>query len=273
MAGWQQFKKEMTKRDLFVGYGMEAYQAQWSRMDKSPPGVDKKFTKGQDAYHLVLLAVSPEGYKNLLRISDESHRTGFYYDPRVDLEVLRKYREGIVATTACLSSLVNRQIQEGGPVPALDDLVSIYGEDLLIELHTYPTEEQKKVNKILVQEGHDLGLRYVYANDAHYANPDQWMYHEALLCAQYQETLDGPKRYSNFEDTDGVPLHNPPALYIMSEDEVRESLQYLPETVVDEAIETSDWLMERPLSISKRRLSTCRSSRAKRRTCPTTLLS
>ncbi len=253
VAGWTSFSEAMTwknkkkgiKRDLFVGYGMEAYQARYGRLERQAPGSETKFKKGEDAFHLILLAASPEGYRNLLRLSDESYRTGMYYDPRVDTELLRKYHEGIVATSACFSGIVAKEIREGGSMDNFSELLDIFGDDFLLEIHTYESEDQEMINHALVSLAQERGVRMVYANDAHYATPDDWEYHEALLCAQYGEWLGGKKRYNNYTDEDGVPLHNPNCLYIMGEDDVRERLSYLPKKVVDEAIGTSDWLMER----------------------------
>ena len=114
VAGLQSFADAMTwknkkkgiKRDLSFGLGMEAYQARTSRKVKTVKdatlGKDRAFKKGEDAFHLILLAKGEEGYRNLLRISDEAHRTGFYYDARVDWELLEEYREGIICTSACI---------------------------------------------------------------------------------------------------------------------------------------------------------------------------
>ena len=244
VAGLSEFASVMKKRDLFVGYGMEAYQARNKRSDRENPE-GKKFRKGEDAYHLVLLAASKEGYLNLMRISDASHRTGFYYDPRVDFQLLKQYREGIIATSACLSSLINKQIEEGGKLTTLDEMIKIFEDDFLIEIHTYDSDEQRARNKELVSIAQEKGLRLVYANDAHYAQLDQWLTHEKLLCAQYGEQWGGPKKYGHYTDEDGRSLHNPPSLYIMAESEVRAALDHLPQAAVDEAISTSDWLMER----------------------------
>ncbi len=243
VAGLDAFRKAMTAKGLFAGYGMEAYQAKYGRkVNVKPDG--KKYIKGEDSYHLILLATSPEGYRNLLRLSDAANRTGFYYDPRLDFELLKEHREGIIVTSACMGSLVNQELLNG-EMTAFEEFVRLYDEDFLIELHTYDTDEQRELNQVLATLAHDRGLKVVYSTDAHYAVPEQWEIHEQLITSQYnKEKWNGPKKHSNYED-DERQYHHPPCLYIMGEEEVRKRLDYLPEAVVDQAIETSDWLMQK----------------------------
>jgi len=250
VAGFPEFRKAMEREGLKVGYGMEAYQARGSRLIKKNAETDKSYRKGEDAFHLVLLAMTNEGYRNLLRISDKAHRTGFHYDPRVDAELLAQYSEGIVATTACIGSLVNQRLMEDDLGP-FDDLIGIFGDNLLVEVHTYDSKLQRALNEELARLAAERGLRLVYANDAHYAVPEQYDIHEVLLCAQMNEKF-GNLRYAHFLDENGEQRHHPPCLYIMDEAEVRERLAdgYRPGQggltpgQIDEAIATSDWLME-----------------------------
>lgn len=235
----------MAKHDLFVGYGMEAYQARYGREITRVPGTyNTPFKSGEDSFHLVILAKNYEGYLNLLRLSDEANRTGFYYRPRVDFKLLEQYKEGLVVTSACLGSLINQRLMDGDVSP-IDEFYRIFRDDFLIEVHTYEHELQREINEALVSIARERGIRMVYANDAHYAWPEDYEVHEALLFAQYNEKWGEPKRYDNsYVAEDGTRFHHPPCLYIMGEDDVRKHLSYLPEDVVDEAIATSDWLME-----------------------------
>lgn len=240
----------MKAKDLWVGYGMEAYQAKKSRLlKKNETGA--AFKKGEDSFHLILLARTAEGYKNLLRISDAAHRTGFYYDPRVDLDLLQKYHEGLICTTACIGSLACQSLLDDdenvlpngeGDTRPISDLHKIFGDDLFIELSTYDTDKQRDLNLELVRIAEQRHIRLLYANDAHYADPDLWDVHEALMCAQYNEYLLTPKKYGNVPEDPS--RRHPQCLYIMGEQEVRERLDHLPEWAVDEAIDHSDYLME-----------------------------
>jgi len=240
-------KKKGIKRDLSFGLGMEAYQARNSRTDTKLDGVP--FKKGQDAFHLILLAKGYKGYQNLLRISDEAHRTGFYYDARVDWDLLKKYREGLICTTACIGSLVNKSLLEDGNREPLDKLGEIFGDDFYIELSTYNTDLQRDLNQTLVGIANDKGIGVLYANDAHYTSPELWPVHEALICAQYNSKLDdikGRKVDGKFvvNNPDNPDCYHPQSLYIMGEAEVRKCLDHLPESIVNQAISNSDAIME-----------------------------
>lgn len=241
VAGLSSFRKAMEAKNLWVGYGMEAYQASGSnKVKKNAEGA--AFGRGEDSYHLLVLAKSEEGYRNLLRLSDDAHRNGFYYDPRVDLESLRKFKDGLIVTSACLGGLVSQNIMNDAGVKPVSDLHKIFGDDFYLEISTYDTDEQRAVNAELVRIAEQRGIKLLYANDAHYAEPDQWDIHEALMCAQYNEYLLSPKKRGNVPDD--KTLRHPQCLYIMGEDEVRERLDHLPQWAVDEAIQHSDDLME-----------------------------
>jgi len=245
-------KKKGVRRDLSWGLGMEAYQARTSRkikeVDDDVLGKKRPFRKGEDAFHLILLAKGEKGYRNLLRISDEAHRTGFYYDARVDWELLEKYREDLICTSACIGSLVNQELMKDNRKP-LDKLADLFGDDFYIELSTYDSDTTRELNQELARLANDKGIKLLYANDAHYTKPDLWEVHEALICAQYGQKLDDVKG----RKVDGVLVPNmehdcthyhPQSLWIMGEDDVRKALSHLPQSVVDEAISNSDALME-----------------------------
>lgn len=252
VAGFSDFAEAMAEKKLFAGFGMEAYQARWSRRwkrNENDPDA-KPFRANEDSFHLVLLATTPEGYRNLLRLSHKSNSEGFYYKPRVDWELLKAHREGILATTACMGSLVNQRLMEDDLSP-LDQLIEIFGDDLFVELHTYDSELQRALNQELVSLGKDRGLGFVYANDAHYALPEQYEAHEWMLCAQMNEKRDAVKGRKVGKEIeafmpDDPTHHHPPCLYIMDKDDVKDRLlSHLPRAVVDEAISTSDELRRR----------------------------
>lgn len=250
-AGLHSFSKAMKKADLYAGYGLEAYQAKDSRkitkIYDSEKGKDRAFKKGEDSFHLILLAKDNEGFRNLCRISDESHRSGFYYDPRLDWELLEKYKEGLICTTACMGSLPNQALMENGDMTPFNKLHRIFGDDLFIELHTYGSEDCIQLNHDLVQIANEKSIPVIFSCDAHYAVPDQYLIHEAMLCAQYNEKLDELKNPNYFEETEDGTFgrHHPPVLYLMSEEEVRQELSYLPQSVVDESISNSELIRQK----------------------------
>lgn len=229
IAGWRPFMKEMRRNDLIPGFGIEAYQASVHR--KITP--DRK-KKQRDQAHLILLAKNEEGVRNIMRISDEANRTGFYYVPRMDWELLEKYKEGIIATSACASSIVCQGIRNGGNREAVYKFLEIFGDDFFLEIHTYPEKFQMDLNSELVSVAREHGIPMVYANDAHYSCKDHYPYHEVMLCMQMGKKIDDENRMSH-----------PLALYIMDEVDVRSKLSYLSQSVVDEAINNSDIILDR----------------------------
>jgi DNA polymerase-3 subunit alpha len=228
VAGWRAFKKAMEAKGLFYGFGVEAYQTKFANRGQKPEKGDPEGKR--DQWHLVLVAKNETGVKNIYRLCDEASRTGYHYVPRVDYGLLEKHREGIIATSACMGGLVARGIRN-------DDLYDlwryrkIFGDDFFIELHTYDSEEQKKINNELASISVLYGIPLVYANDAHYDKPENYPYHEIQIAIQYRESED-------FEP------HHPPCLYIMGEDDVRKRLSYLPGSVVDESIRNSDLIAD-----------------------------
>lgn len=263
VAGFKPFADEMAKRDLFFGFGMEAYQARVNRKVKPDPIVEmvtdkngkprKKTVTPRDGAHLILLAQTKEGLRNLMRLSDEANRTGYYYHPRLDWELLEAYNEGIICTTACMGGLVAQGLKpywdpedaEGTDpdTEALGRLHDIFRDRLYIELHTYSDPRQHALNHLLVEQAGFRGIPVVYANDAHYCAPEDWDMHEVLLSMQmgkgiYEEKGD----YGAWNDN--TTWHPKGDLSIMDEDHVREALDHLPQDVIDEAIRNSDEIME-----------------------------
>jgi DNA polymerase III subunit alpha len=227
IAGWRPFAKEMKKSGLIPGFGIEAYQANVHRKIKP------ENKRQRDQNHLILLAKNEEGVKNIMRMSDEANRSGFFYVPRIDWELLEKHKEGVIATSACASGIVAHGLKESDNSP-IYRFLEIFGDDFFLELHTYPEKFQYDLNNELVGIGKELGIPMVYANDAHYSCKDDYPYHEVMLCMQMGKTIDDPDRMSH-----------PPALYIMDEQDVRSKLQYLDSDVVNEAISNSDLILER----------------------------
>jgi len=241
ICGWRSFAKEMAKRDLFVGFGVEAYQAKTSRM--VTPGGGKR-----DQAHLILLAKNAKGMENLMMLNYHANVSGGYYVPRVDWELLEEYHEGVIATSACVGGLVAKGIVNQD----LSDLyrfLDIFKDDFFLEIHTYTKDKdmtgigddktlivtQAEINYEMVSVAREMGIPMVYANDAHYACKSNYQYHEVLLAAQTNRTLDDPDRMS----------HPEACMYIMAEENVREALRYLSETVVDECIANSDLIADR----------------------------
>ena len=161
--------------------GCEVYVAPGSRFDKKGQQ-DNKYN------HLVLLAENNTGYHNLMKLVSRGFTEGFYYKPRVDMEVLREYHEGIIALSACLAGIVPEYIQKGlyedAKCKALE-LEEIFGKgNFFLELQDHGISAQRMVNQSLLRMSQETGIELVATNDIHYTYAEDEKPHDILLCIQ-----------------------------------------------------------------------------------------
>ena len=161
--------------------GCEVYVAPNSRFDKAGQQ-DNKYN------HLVLLADNNTGYHNLMKLVSRGFTEGFYYKPRVDMEVLRQYHEGIIALSACLAGIVPEYIQKGLYEEAKSkalELESVFGKgNFFLELQDHGIPAQKTVNNSLLRMSQETGIELVATNDIHYTYAEDEKPHDILLCIQ-----------------------------------------------------------------------------------------
>ena len=185
---------EAMKKGLKPIMGFEAYITAGSRLDKSKESMHKFPT-----HHLVLLARTQTGYKNLLKLASIGHIEGFYYKPRIDHEVLEKYSEGLIGLSACLAGEIPAALLKDDREKAksiLQYYQSVFGkENFYVELQNHGLPEQLKVLRPLVEIAKECGAPLVATNDSHYVNPEDWETQDALLCMSTQTTLDNPERF------------------------------------------------------------------------------
>ena len=176
--------------------GCEVYVASGSRFDKEKR---EREASGFDAInHLLLLAMDETGYRNLVYLVSKAYLEGFYYRPRIDLDLLRERSAGLIATSGCLSSMVCRAILAGELDTAwrrVEELGSLFKDRFYLELQRHGIPAQDQVNAELVKMSADLGLPLVATNDAHYLDAADAHPHEALLCIGTGSTLDDPDRF------------------------------------------------------------------------------
>jgi DNA polymerase-3 subunit alpha len=176
--------------------GCEVYLASGSRFEKDARARD---TRGFDAInHLLLLAMDEVGYRNLIHLVSRAYLEGFYYKPRIDLDLLRERSAGLIATSGCLSSMVSRAISAGQLDTAwqrVDDFSSIFGDRFYLELQRHGIGDQDRVNAELVKMASDLRLPLLATNDAHYLESEDHEHHDALLCIGTASNLDDPNRF------------------------------------------------------------------------------
>ncbi len=167
--------------------GCEIYVAPGSRFDKETGISDDRY------YHLVLLAENNTGYDNLMKIVSKGFVEGYYYKPRVDLEVLEEYHEGIIALSACLAGEVQRYITKGlyeEAKKAAYRYENIFGKgNFFLELQDHGIAEQSMVNQQLMKMSKETGIELVATNDVHYTYEEDAAAHDILLCIQTQKKV------------------------------------------------------------------------------------
>lgn len=191
MYGTIDFYKQAKKQGIKPIIGCEVYVAPRSRFDKAA-------VEGESYYHLVLLAASEQGYRNLIELVSRGYSEGFYYKPRIDREILRSYSEGLIGLSACIAGEIPAAILRGdlaGAETLAYEYKEIFGQDnFYIELQDHGMPEEKQANKHLVQLAEKVGLGLVATNDAHYIDKKDAECHDVLLCIQTGKTVDEPGR-------------------------------------------------------------------------------
>ena len=187
MFGVIDFYREAKAAGIHPVLGCEVYVAPNSRFDKEASG-------GEDRYHhLVLLAENNVGYGNLMKIVSKGFVEGFYYKPRVDMEVLQEYHEGIIALSACLAGEVQRYLVRGMYEEARRAALryeGVFGKgNYFLELQDHGIPEQKTVNQQLLRMSRELEIELVATNDVHYTYARDESAHDILLCLQTQKKL------------------------------------------------------------------------------------
>ena len=227
MYGCIDFYKAAKAAGIKPIIGCEVYVARRSMEDRIH-GVDN------DSYHLVLLCKDRTGYENLCLLVSEAFINGMYGKPRVDLDLLRKHHEGLIALSACLAGAVPRKLMDEDYEGALNyalELSDIFGKDnFYLELQDHGIAEQQPVNQGVMRIARETGLPLVVTNDAHYLRREDAKMQDVLLCVQTGKTVDDPDRMK-FQTEE---------FYLKSEEELR---QLFPNC--DEAFENTGRIAER----------------------------
>lgn len=215
MYGVLDWYKAARARGLVPIIGVEGYMARNGIADRE----DRK------PYHLVLLAQNETGYRNLLQLTSRASIEGFYYRPRFDLDMLARYSEGLICTSACLAGPVATHLLHDAPQKAVEmagQLSEIFGPDrFYIEVQDHGIPEHAKVNPELVQLAKKLNLPLVAANDVHYLEQDDAALQELLICIQTNKTLDDPNRLKMSSDQ----------MYFKSPQEMSALFSEIPEAI------------------------------------------
>lgn len=197
MHGVVEFYEECEKQGIKPIIGVEAYVAPRTLQDKQPR-IDSS------AYHLILLAKNEVGYKNLLKLTTIAHLEGYYYKPRIDKETLKKYSEGLIASTACIQGEIPRKslenFEEGRK--AVKEYLEIFSKDnLYLEVQKHSkVPEQDLANENIFKLAQEFDLKVIATNDPHYVNSDDDIAQDALICLQTGRVMSDEKRMSMVGD-------------------------------------------------------------------------
>ena len=219
MYGVIDFYREAKAAGINPILGCEVYVAPNSRFDRETGGGEDRY------YHLVLLAENNQGYANLMKIVSKGFVEGFYYRPRVDMEVLRQYHEGIIALSACLAGEVQRYLVRGMYEEAKEAALKyrdVFGEgNYFLELQDHGIPEQKLVNQQLVRMSRELKIDLVATNDVHYTYEEDAASHDILLCIQTGKKLadEDRMRYEGGQ------------YFVKSPEQMQELFSYVPQAL------------------------------------------
>ena len=215
MYGVVDFYEACNKAGIHPVIGCEVYVAPGSRFDRTAGG----------RAHLILLCETQQGYQNLIKLCSAGFIEGYYYKPRIDMELLRQRHEGLIALSACLSGDVPKLLLQGRYDEARDlalEFESIMGKgNYFLEMQDHGLREQKLVNQGLIRISQETGIPLVCTNDVHYLHREDAKAQEILMCIQTGKKLSDENRMRM--DTD--------QMYLKSEEEMRAAFPQFEEAI------------------------------------------
>ncbi len=194
--------------------------------------ITEKNPNDNPLYHLVLLAKDKDGYMNLIKLVSTAHCKGFYYKPRINMDLIKTYSKGLICLSACLGGEVLKNLIrddfEGAKAAALR-FKEIFGDDYYIELQDHGLPEQKKTNPMLLKLAEELDIKTVITNDSHYLNKADADFHDTLLCLQ-TNALKSDERRMHFPNNE---------FYVKTTDELRDAFRWMDTETFDKCIQNT----------------------------------
>lgn len=219
MYGTLEFYNEAKSKGIKPIIGCEMYVAEGSRFEK-------KGREDRSGFHLILLAKNKTGYQNLARLSSLAFKKdSFYYTPRIDKDILKKYSEGIIASTACLGGEVPYYIMHDGIDKAAEvvkEYIEIFGDDFYLELQNHGIPEQKKVNEAMQLLANQFNIKCIATNDVHFINANDSEPHHILICLNTGKDFD-----------DASSMHYTGEEYLKSEEEMKILFSEYPDAITN----------------------------------------
>lgn len=231
MYGVLEFANQANKAGIKPIIGCEVYITEKTRFDKSA-------REDRSGYHLILLAKNMTGYRNLSKLVSLGFIEGFYYTPRIDMDILTQYSEGLIASSACLGGQLPKAITRFNPLPEKGDnfsdypfefskaeevllqYKSIFGEDFYLELQRHGYREQELVNQAMLKLADKHNLKVIATNDVHYVNKEDHDAHTILICLNTGKDL---------EDAEG--MHYTGNEYLKTPEEMAHLFQDIPQAI------------------------------------------
>jgi len=236
MAGAITFIKECRSAGIKPILGVESYQSRDHRCKsnenkeiKNEEGEVVEIIPGQPDRrkgnrHVNIIAKNSTGYANLSTLSQTAFLDGYYYDPRIDLELLNKHRDGLILSSACLSNIVNWNLsidRYDRALKAASLYQDIFGEDFYLEMMYHGLDKEAKILPDIQKISKDLGVKIIITNDCHYVNKEDAKLHEILMCMSSGKSIRDPKRIKFPYDE----------FYFKSEEEMKKIFGHLPQSM------------------------------------------
>ncbi|RMF25612.1 MAG: DNA polymerase III subunit alpha [Deltaproteobacteria bacterium] len=222
MFGTIEFYRAATQAGVKPIIGCEVYVAPRSRKERTPVVADDYERAGN--YHLILLAMNLDGYRNLCRLVSQSYVDGFYYKPRIDKELLREFNGGLICLSGCLAGELAGAICNDRPEVArrvIEEFAGLFGDRYYLEIQDNHLEDQAKVNRFLLEIAPEVGVPLVATNDCHYLEHEDAQAHEVLLCVQTGKSMSDENRWRFGTDQ----------LYVKGPEEMLRAFADAPEAV------------------------------------------
>ncbi|MBI5475605.1 MAG: DNA polymerase III subunit alpha [Ignavibacteriales bacterium] len=228
MFGAIEFYKKAKKAGIKPILGCEMYiVTKGSRFDKDINQTKLKQGQGRGIYyHVVLLAKNYDGYKNLIQLCTLGHTEGFYYKPRIDLDLLKKYSKNLIALSACPNGVVAHELVEGnfaGAKETASEFVDIFGNDFYLELQNHGLEKEKPILEGMPKLAKEFGVSLVATNDVHYIKQEHALAHNVLLMIP-DASQSNPTDYHQLR-------YQTDQLYFKSPEEMRRAFKEFPQAI------------------------------------------
>ncbi len=184
-------------------------------------------------YHLILIAKDSQGYKNLIKLVSTAWCEGFYYKPRINFELLEKYHEGLICTSACLGGEVLKNLVAGEKDKAREvakRYKDLFKDDYYIELQDHGLDDQKRTNPELIKIARELDIKMIITNDSHYLKKEDADAQDTLLCLQTNANKDDSKRFS-FPNNE---------FYLKSKEEMRQAFSWMDDDLFEECCQNTE---------------------------------